>query len=648
MADTAAACSGDVMSTGPLMSRTSMNGARLSGGERRRVSASELSAWLHLPAQVVASTVTLQNLLVEGALEIADLVIKGDLVFDDVVFAEDLKLHAVAVRSFALQNAVLRRGLHIDGLHIEKSQMIRNSTVCADASATHLEIGADLRIETSQLCASCTNVSAANRDDKPSNASAANRDEKASSHGFELSTSTVGGDLLLADVNAKSGIRIRTTHVGQRTRIEGGTLEGKGAEPALALGSVESNSGLLLKAVSVAGVSLHATRGSVYFLANTRIAGPTTLMDVVSGSLKAEGVVFAGPLRVTTSSLSSTEFIATRFSGDVFLMLDAAKGGFSCEECSVEGGFKLFGSSSQTMVGFYRTRFLCKDDCQCDPAGKDCKAIALFNVAGTVEFYGSDLRRSLIVTQSAVNAISISETKVWAPLQLDGIRAASAVGFSDTEIHASLALTDVRAPQLGFDGVTWDPAYKQPRWNQVEFDRLDLGKGDANFARAFELVEHIGFSPQFHKATAHFLEGEGRADLSQKILLQSARAALREGPQEAGGYLRFAWKWFLYGSIGSGVAPERAFLFLLLMLAGGTLYYRRADQMLWRGRGDSPRFSSFWYTVDLLLPIVKLEDAKDWWPRPELRGGLALSRVLRVLGFLMIPLLIAAVSGILK
>jgi hypothetical protein len=43
---------------------------------------------------------------------------------------------------------------------------------------------------------------------------------------------------------------------------------------------------------------------------------------------------------------------------------------------------------------------------------------------------------------------------------------------------------------------------------------------------------------------------------------------------------------------------------------------------------------------------MKLDEARDWSPLPEERPRIYASRVLRVVGFLMIPLLLAAAAGL--
>jgi hypothetical protein len=106
------------------------------------------------------------------------------------------------------------------------------------------------------------------------------------------------------------------------------------------------------------------------------------------------------------------------------------------------------------------------------------------------------------------------------------------------------------------------------------------------------------------------------------------------------------WRALLYVSIGGGVAPERAFIVLFALLLFGTWLFRDKSRMMWRGRSDEPHYSAFWYTVDLLLPVMKLDDARDWSPRPDEQPRIYAGRVMRVVGFLMVPLLLAAATGL--
>ena len=58
-------------------------------------------------------------------------------------------------------------------------------------------------------------------------------------------------------------------------------------------------------------------------------------------------------------------------------------------------------------------------------------------------------------------------------------------------------------------------------------------------------------------------------------------------------------------------------------------------------------YSPFWYSVDLFLPLIKLQDAELWKPRDEARFARFWSRLHTMLGWALIPIALAAWTGML-
>jgi hypothetical protein len=237
-------------------------------------------------------------------------------------------------------------------------------------------------------------------------------------------------------------------------------------------------------------------------------------------------------------------------------------------------------------------------------------------------------------------------TKIQAPFTIDGVHLSGFLEMNKPIIAASFKLIDLECSQLSLSSPAWDVPRDKVQFRGLSFKQLNLGKDDVAFAKAFDLLDHAAYSSDAYETTAKYIEREGRADIARELRLTSKRRELSEGRQAAGGLLRYVWKAFLYVTIGGGVAPERAFIVLFALLVFGTWWFRDPSIMVWRGRADPPRYSALWYTLDLLLPILKLEDARDWSPLPDHRTRLYGGRIMRVVGFLMVPLLLASATGL--
>jgi hypothetical protein len=100
---------------------------------------------------------------------------------------------------------------------------------------------------------------------------------------------------------------------------------------------------------------------------------------------------------------------------------------------------------------------------------------------------------------------------------------------------------------------------------------------------------------------------------------------------------------------GYGRHLERALLWSLVVVAVGCLVFWRREWMETQD-AESPRhsYNAFWYSLALFLPISGLDDAKVWMPRRNRWKTRIYMRLHIILGYLLIPIGIAAWTGIIK
>jgi len=64
---------------------------------------------------------------------------------------------------------------------------------------------------------------------------------------------------------------------------------------------------------------------------------------------------------------------------------------------------------------------------------------------------------------------------------------------------------------------------------------------------------------------------------------------------------------------------------------------------------DTPRvYSRFWYSLNLFLPVVDLQAGKVWKPKADQTFLRNYMRVHILLGWILVPLVLAAVTGLIK
>jgi len=143
-----------------------------------------------------------------------------------------------------------------------------------------------------------------------------------------------------------------------------------------------------------------------------------------------------------------------------------------------------------------------------------------------------------------------------------------------------------------------------------------------------------------------FLRAHNYADDADRLLVAGKR---RERQTSFKAWSSSAW-WkslFLDWTIGYGTAPLRPLVFCIVVVIIGTIVFRRPEQMEFKDDKHGPqKYSAFWYSLDKFAPVIDLKVADAWEPKT-----LALQRLgigIRILGFFLVPLAFAAISGMFK
>ena len=81
----------------------------------------------------------------------------------------------------------------------------------------------------------------------------------------------------------------------------------------------------------------------------------------------------------------------------------------------------------------------------------------------------------------------------------------------------------------------------------------------------------------------------------------------------------------------------------------GVLMFRRArDVQLQDSIDEGKRYNPLWYSLDLFLPFIDLQAAGVWMPRQDSWLRRHYARVHTILGWVLIPIGLAAITGIIK
>ncbi len=154
-----------------------------------------------------------------------------------------------------------------------------------------------------------------------------------------------------------------------------------------------------------------------------------------------------------------------------------------------------------------------------------------------------------------------------------------------------------------------------------------------------------GLFPQYSQFESFLRSHDYSAD-ADRVLVAGKR---RERSTTSSGWFSLGlWKSQLEDwTVGYGTSPLRPLFFCLVFVFLGSIILDQPEKMKWTDdKLASEKYSSFWYTVDKFAPVIDLKVADAW--QPTTAGLQRFALALRILGWILVPLAAAALTGSFK
>ncbi len=201
---------------------------------------------------------------------------------------------------------------------------------------------------------------------------------------------------------------------------------------------------------------------------------------------------------------------------------------------------------------------------------------------------------------------------------------------------------DLRHAQVGLftdDPTTWP---ERIRLRNFTYDALD----DHPTARptrrlAWLRREAEGYLPQPYEQLAHVYRRDGQEEAARRVAI--AKQWRRRRVLGLPGKI---WNWLLYLTVGYGYRAWQAGLWLTALLGLGTYVFDQAHPAnIVSTKQPAPEFTAWAYTLDILLPVIKLGQEDVWQPRGT---ALYCSWAIIGAGWLLTTTVIAGLTNVLK
>jgi hypothetical protein len=220
-------------------------------------------------------------------------------------------------------------------------------------------------------------------------------------------------------------------------------------------------------------------------------------------------------------------------------------------------------------------------------------------------------------------------------LDLEGVKATALALRPRRPPEGAVNLTNAQIGIFDDDERTWPATLRQHgfAYNTLGNDTIDVRARIRWLER-----DPGGYVPHIYDQLATAYRRSGWEDAARQVAIAKQRRR-RSVLGPAGKLLN----WVLYATVGYGYRTWLAGAWLTLLAALGTLVFSRVRMI-----PDVPHpapFHPLGYTLDVLLPIVKLGQTTDWQPAGD---ALYLSWALTGAGWVLTTAVVAALTGVTK
>jgi hypothetical protein len=254
-------------------------------------------------------------------------------------------------------------------------------------------------------------------------------------------------------------------------------------------------------------------------------------------------------------------------------------------------------------------------------------------------FFGN-LRRDNIDYQPASFAGSLSLADITTlGLDLSSVEVADELDLNHANVQTVLQFNRVQCSVN-------NSASGSCRPQDVKLEGLtykELGGGDVG-ENLQNLVNHAPYSARSYIQLEDYYRTHANPDRADSVFFDM-KAQERKHLSRSG---RF-WSCMLRILVGYGRSPENAlYASGVVVLIGTFVFWNRRNLVPRDPEHSSHDYSSLWYSFDLLTPFIDLHQADTWVPRQGWWLGRNYAHLHRILGWILVPIGIAAITGIIK
>jgi uncharacterized protein YjbI with pentapeptide repeats len=213
---------------------------------------------------------------------------------------------------------------------------------------------------------------------------------------------------------------------------------------------------------------------------------------------------------------------------------------------------------------------------------------------------------------------------------------------------------DLRYADFGLINLPRDSWPKLPakvHMQGMRYKQISAAKDEPDsFEALLKLAGQSVYSADVYGNLEEFFLRQGHQWHADRAFIERKR---RERKENLHG-LPWLGSWLLDWLVGYGRRPEQAGWFCLAIIGIGSVLFPLKKMELQdpeertKPEEDRPRYNRFWYSLGLFLPVVNLKTSEVWGPKKQCRFLRNYLRVHILLGWILVPIFLAAITGLLR
>ena len=277
--------------------------------------------------------------------------------------------------------------------------------------------------------------------------------------------------------------------------------------------------------------------------------------------------------------------------------------------------------------------------------------VLVMNCGGKGDFTGAKFSGSAYFAKSTFLDLLASYTRIR-DLDARWLRAERSADFTDLIVEHSADLSNADFATLDLSRSVWP----KDRNDGAAFDMqgmsykyiCSVSKNEPESHQALlKLADQSAYSADVYRRLEEFFSRQGYHGDSDEAFITGKRRE-REEYFRSRQWSRWLGSWMLNLLVGYGRRPWQAGIPCAVLVALGCILFSPKKMEPQKPEDARRVYNRFWFSLDLFLPFVDLQADNVWKPKTNERFLRHYLRLHMMLGWILIPIVLAALTGLIK